>query len=61
MSLERRIGGVDYVGVEQDALRILDSLCRQASVSAEARDLDETAELVDELLVGAGEDIGIFL
>jgi acetylornithine deacetylase/succinyl-diaminopimelate desuccinylase-like protein len=45
---------VDYAGVEQDALRILDLLCRQASVSAEARDLDETAELVDELLVGAG-------
>ena len=54
MSLEHRIDGVDYAGVEQDVLRILDLLCRQASVSAEARDLDETADVVEELLVGAG-------
>ena len=45
---------MDYAGVEQDVLRILDLLCRQASVSAEARDLDETADVVEELLVGAG-------
>jgi acetylornithine deacetylase/succinyl-diaminopimelate desuccinylase-like protein len=50
----RRISGVDYAQVEEDALQILDSLCRQASVSAEGSQLDETAELVEELLHGAG-------
>jgi acetylornithine deacetylase/succinyl-diaminopimelate desuccinylase-like protein len=44
----------DYARIEADALRILDLLCRQPSVSAEARDLTETAELVEELLRGAG-------
>jgi acetylornithine deacetylase/succinyl-diaminopimelate desuccinylase-like protein len=33
---------------------MLDALCRQPSVSAEARALDETAALVDELLIEAG-------
>jgi acetylornithine deacetylase/succinyl-diaminopimelate desuccinylase-like protein len=45
---------VDYRRVEDDALRILGLLCQQESVSAEARQLDETAELVEELLDGAG-------
>lgn len=45
---------VDYGRLEEDALRILDLLCRQPSVSAEARRLDETSELVKELLHGAG-------
>jgi acetylornithine deacetylase/succinyl-diaminopimelate desuccinylase-like protein len=56
MSPEHRIGlvAVDYTRVEDDALRILDLLCRRASVSAEARQLDETAELVEELLQAAG-------
>jgi acetylornithine deacetylase/succinyl-diaminopimelate desuccinylase-like protein len=56
MSPEHRIGlvAVDYTRVEDDALRILGLLCRQASVSAEARQLDETAELVEELLQAAG-------
>jgi acetylornithine deacetylase/succinyl-diaminopimelate desuccinylase-like protein len=40
--------------MREDALRILDLLCRQPSVSAEGRALDETAELVQELLAGAG-------
>jgi acetylornithine deacetylase/succinyl-diaminopimelate desuccinylase-like protein len=40
--------------MQEDALRILDLLCRQPSVSAEGRALDETAELVQELLAGAG-------
>src|SRR5262249_28464660 len=40
--------------MEEDALRILDLLCRQPSVSAEGRALDETAELVQELLAGSG-------
>ena len=44
----------DYARIEEDALRILDVLCRQPSVSAEGRALDETAELVEELLAGAG-------
>jgi len=43
-----------YARVEDDALRILDALCRQPSVSAEARALDATAALVDEFLVEAG-------
>src|SRR5215468_2932706 len=40
--------------MREDALRILDLLCRQPSVSAEGRALDETAELVEELLARAG-------
>jgi acetylornithine deacetylase/succinyl-diaminopimelate desuccinylase-like protein len=44
----------DYSRVEDDALRILDALCRQPSVSAEAQALDETAALVDEFLIDAG-------
>jgi acetylornithine deacetylase/succinyl-diaminopimelate desuccinylase-like protein len=44
----------DYSRMQDDALRILDLLCRQPSVSAEGRALDETAELVEELLAGAG-------
>lgn len=44
----------DVERIEEDAIRILDLLCRQPSVSAEGRALDETAELVEELLAGAG-------
>jgi acetylornithine deacetylase/succinyl-diaminopimelate desuccinylase-like protein len=44
----------DYARLEDDALRILDALCRQPSVSAEGRALDETAALVDEFLIDAG-------
>jgi acetylornithine deacetylase/succinyl-diaminopimelate desuccinylase-like protein len=44
----------DYGRMVEDALRILDLLCRQPSVSAEGRALDETAELVEELLAGVG-------
>ncbi len=40
--------------ITDDALRITDLLCRQPSVSAEGRALGETADLVEELLVGAG-------
>jgi acetylornithine deacetylase/succinyl-diaminopimelate desuccinylase-like protein len=47
---------LDYDRMEEDALRILDLLCRRPSVSAEGRDLDETAELVEELLTGTGFD-----
>jgi acetylornithine deacetylase/succinyl-diaminopimelate desuccinylase-like protein len=62
MLAERRIGVVvvDYARVEEDAVRILEVLCRQASVSAEARQLDETAELVEELLHGAGFETSQF-
>ena len=45
---------LDYDRMEEDALRLLDLLCRQPSVSAEERALDETAELVEELLAGTG-------
>lgn len=45
---------LDYDRMEEDALRVLDLLCRQPSVSAEGRALDETAELVEELLAGTG-------
>ena len=44
----------DVARIEEDALRILDLLCRQPSVSAEGRALDETADLVEELLAEAG-------
>jgi len=44
----------DFGRMVEDALRILDLLCRQPSVSAEGRALDETAELVEELLAGVG-------
>ena len=44
----------DYGRMGADALRILELLCRQPSVSAEGRALDETAGLVEELLAGAG-------
>src|SRR5438105_9752190 len=44
----------DFDRIEEDAVRTLELLCRQPSVSAEERALDETAELVEELLAGAG-------
>src|SRR5579872_3215366 len=44
----------NYERMVDDAVRILDLLCRQPSVSAEGRALDETAELVEELLAGVG-------
>jgi acetylornithine deacetylase/succinyl-diaminopimelate desuccinylase-like protein len=43
-----------YARIEDDALRLLELLCRQPSVSAEGRELDETAELVEALLSEAG-------
>jgi acetylornithine deacetylase/succinyl-diaminopimelate desuccinylase-like protein len=44
----------DYALMREDAVRILELLCRQPSVSAEGRALDETADLVEELLAGTG-------
>ena len=44
----------DFAQIEEDALRLFDLLCRQPSVSAEGRELDATAELVQELLAGVG-------
>lgn len=41
-------------GISANALEILKVLCRQPSVSAEARGLAETAALVERLLVDAG-------
>ena len=40
--------------VEEEALRLLDLLCREPSVSAEGRALETTATLVEELLSGSG-------
>jgi len=51
---DRGTTALDYDSMIEDALRILDLLCRQESVSAEGRALDETAELVEELLAGVG-------
>ena len=45
---------LDVAAVERDALRILELLCRQPSISAEGTQLAETADLVEELLAGAG-------
>src|SRR5213592_4717864 len=45
---------LDFAGIDEDALRLVDLLCREPSVSAEGRALDETAALVEELLIGAG-------
>jgi acetylornithine deacetylase/succinyl-diaminopimelate desuccinylase-like protein len=44
----------DYGRMAEDAVRITELLCRQPSVSAERRALDETADLVEELLAGVG-------
>jgi acetylornithine deacetylase/succinyl-diaminopimelate desuccinylase-like protein len=44
----------DFGRIEEDALRLLELLCREPSVSAEGRALDTAAALVEELLVGAG-------
>jgi acetylornithine deacetylase/succinyl-diaminopimelate desuccinylase-like protein len=44
----------DYDRMVEDAVRITELLCRQPSVSAERRALDETADLVEELLAGVG-------
>jgi acetylornithine deacetylase/succinyl-diaminopimelate desuccinylase-like protein len=44
----------DYERMVEDAVRITELLCRQPSVSAERRALDETADLVEELLAGVG-------
>jgi len=39
---------------EHEALMLVDQLCRQASVSAEASALSETAQLVEEMLGESG-------
>jgi acetylornithine deacetylase/succinyl-diaminopimelate desuccinylase-like protein len=44
----------DYERIEADAVGLLELLCRQPSVSAEGRALDETAAVVEELLGDAG-------
>jgi acetylornithine deacetylase/succinyl-diaminopimelate desuccinylase-like protein len=44
----------DFARVEDEALRILGTLCRQPSISAEARALEETAEVLDEFLSDTG-------
>ena len=44
----------DYQRIEADAVAMLEVLCRQPSVSAEGRALDDTAAVVEELLDDAG-------
>ena len=44
----------DYGRMVEDAVRITELLCRMPSVSAERRALDETADLVEELLADVG-------
>lgn len=46
----------DLGWIEEDALRLLEQLCRQPSVSAEGQALESTAEMVEQLLVNAGFD-----
>jgi acetylornithine deacetylase/succinyl-diaminopimelate desuccinylase-like protein len=44
----------DYARIEGEALRVLEALCREPSVSAEGRALETTAALVEELLAESG-------
>jgi len=44
----------DFERVKGDALRLLEILCRQPSVSAEDRELEETAILVEKMLAESG-------
>jgi acetylornithine deacetylase/succinyl-diaminopimelate desuccinylase-like protein len=46
----------DFAAIEPDALRLLEMLCRQPSVSAQDQALQKTADLVEELLAEAGFD-----
>jgi acetylornithine deacetylase/succinyl-diaminopimelate desuccinylase-like protein len=48
------VNTIDVEQVERATLELLDQLCRLPSVSAEGRALDETADLVESLLAGAG-------
>ncbi|HEY1368171.1 MAG TPA: M20/M25/M40 family metallo-hydrolase [Gaiellaceae bacterium] len=45
---------MDVQAVERESVRLLELLCRRPSISAEGRELEETADLVEELLAEAG-------
>jgi acetylornithine deacetylase/succinyl-diaminopimelate desuccinylase-like protein len=45
---------LDHARIAADALQLLERLCRLGSVSAEGRELDETAALVEDLLQESG-------
>ncbi len=47
---------LEVARIEEEALRLLELLCREPSVSAEGRVLETTATLVEELLAGSGFD-----
>jgi acetylornithine deacetylase/succinyl-diaminopimelate desuccinylase-like protein len=47
----------EFARVKEDAVRLLELLCRQPSVSAEGRALDTTAQLVQELLAENGFEV----
>jgi acetylornithine deacetylase/succinyl-diaminopimelate desuccinylase-like protein len=44
----------DFAQIREGAIRLLERLCREPSVSAEGRALNHTAAVVEELLAGAG-------
>jgi acetylornithine deacetylase/succinyl-diaminopimelate desuccinylase-like protein len=48
------VNDIDQGGTLQDALRLLDVLCRSPSVSAEGRGLEATAAIVEDLLAESG-------
>jgi acetylornithine deacetylase/succinyl-diaminopimelate desuccinylase-like protein len=48
------VADLDVAAVEREAVRLLEQLCRQPSVSAEGAGLSETADLVESLLADSG-------
>jgi acetylornithine deacetylase/succinyl-diaminopimelate desuccinylase-like protein len=48
------VADLDVDAVEREAVRLLEQLCRQPSVSAEGAGLSETADLVESLLADSG-------
>jgi acetylornithine deacetylase/succinyl-diaminopimelate desuccinylase-like protein len=51
---DRSVASPDFARIGEDALRLLERLCREPSVSTEGRALDETAALVEELVGASG-------
>ena len=47
------VSDADYVWIEEETSRLLELLCREPSVSAEARALETTAQLVEELIAAS--------
>jgi acetylornithine deacetylase/succinyl-diaminopimelate desuccinylase-like protein len=51
------VSDADYVWIEEETSRLLELLCREPSVSAEARALETTAQLVEELIAASGFEV----